>query len=134
MLLKKITIAAWMGFIAMPTVNAQQDTANRSRTSSQNNVPTWGASRNYQNDKYVYFPDYYTFYSPGRGYIYWNNGSWTNSPNVPSNMNSTDMNNLRIQTLDDPLNTFPERNYSDFNKRYPAQPVNGTLNPAPQVR
>jgi len=101
---------------------------------SQSVAPSWGQAHNYQNDKYVYFPDYYTFYSPGRGYTYWNNGNWMTSQNLPSNMSIIDMNNARTQTLDVPLNTFPERNINTYMNQYPAQPVNGTVLPAPQSR
>src|SRR5438477_356004 len=62
-------------------------------------TPAWAAAHQYHNDHDVYFPDYYTFYDPQRGYIYYKEGHWVNTTTVPTYMRSVDMNKARVQII-----------------------------------
>lgn len=122
------------------TANAQQPkTIHKSSTkmhsSSHRSTPSWGKAHKYNNDKYVYFQDYYTFYSPKRGYVYWNNGSWTTSQNMPQYMSNADLNGARMQILnDESLSSYPERNFPNYMNQYPSQPISGLNVPVPQAQ
>lgn len=95
--------------------------------------PSWAAAHHYTADRDVYFPDYYTFYDPERGYIYWNSGKWTTSTTVPSYMSNVDMNSARIQIIDEDTHMRPEVKYKTYRETYPAQKVEVTV-PIPDVR
>lgn len=97
-------------------------------------TPSWGQAHNYMNDRYVYFPDYFTFYSPTRGYIYANDKyGWSASHAVPASMRGADMSKVRVQLLDVPLKAYPEKKFESYYMHYPAQPVNGVMTPVPHV-
>jgi hypothetical protein len=95
-------------------------------------IPTWGPAHQYTGEKYVYFPDYYTFYEPDRGYVYWNNGKWTTSTTVPSYMSKADMNAARMQVIEE-TTVRPETQYRTYIQQYPAQKVEVTV-PVPDMR
>lgn len=102
------------------------------KTQTRNNtpMPPWGKAQGYNNDRYIYFPDYYTFYSPERGYTYYQNGNWTSSPNIPAYMAHADLDRARTHILTDvPNNTFPEKDFSSYKDRYPSQSATGATGP-----
>ncbi len=103
------------------TVTKNGKTKTKTRT-----TPSWGTAHHYNGDKYVYFPDYYTYYEPDRGYVYWNNGTWTTSSTVPSYMSKVDMNSARVQIIDD-MTVRPETRYKTYMETYPAQKVEVTV-------
>jgi hypothetical protein len=85
-------------------------------------VPEWGPAHKYKGDKYVYFPDYYSFYDPARGYVYWNNGTWTTTTEVPVYMSKVNLNKARVQVIED-MSAAPETRYKTYIKTYPARKV-----------
>jgi len=77
----------------------------------------------FQSNKHLYFPDYYAFYDPQRGYIFWNEEEkeWNSSLQVPKFMSEVDMSKTRIQILEGlSLDLRPEQNYPNYMKLYPA--------------
>lgn len=95
-------------------------------------MPDWAAAQNYSGDQCVYFPDYYTFYEPGRGYVYWNNGAWTSAGTLPSYMTDVNLNRARMQILND-VSARPETRYRNYIESYPAQKVEVAV-PVPGAR
>jgi len=85
--------------------------------------PKWALSQGYLNDRHVYFPDYHLFYTPARGYVYWEDGRWINSAEVPAYMKGVDLRRAKAQILEEDGNGFPERNYRALKQQYPAEPV-----------
>lgn len=86
--------------------------------------PGWGKKHGYQNNYHVYFPDYYTFYDPARGYVYWNNNYWVTSQSLPSFLTSVDLGRARIQILtNEPLSAHPEVRYHTYIGQYPARNI-----------
>ncbi len=86
--------------------------------------------------KYVYFPDYYAFYDPNRGYVFWSvdSSGWQSSRELPSFMSKIDFRKTRIKILDGlSLDLYPERNYPNYMKLYPAR-QNDPKVPVPGVR
>jgi len=74
--------------------------------------------------KYVYFPDFYAFYDPQRGYVFWNaeTKTWKTSQEPPKFMIKNDQSNVRIQILEGlHLDLRPEQNYPNYMKLYPAR-------------
>jgi len=88
--------------------------------------PSWWAPHHLTTDKYVYFQDYYTYYEPDRGYVYWNDGKWTTTTTVPAFMSTVDLNAARVQTIDD-MSARPEVKYKYYMETYPAQKVEVTV-------
>ncbi len=87
-------------------------------------VPRWSLTHGYMNDRPVYFPDYYLFYTPERGYIYWNEGAWLTSPTVPEFVKEVDLRRARVQIMDDEEgNQYPEKDFTMFRKSFPAERV-----------
>lgn len=77
----------------------------------------------FQSNKHLYFPDYYAFYDPQRGYIFWNEEEkeWNSSQQIPKFMSEVDMSKTRIQILEGlSLDLRPEQNYPNYMKLYPA--------------
>jgi hypothetical protein len=96
--------------------------------------PSWALSQGYMNDRIVYFPDYYLFYTPGRGYVYWSNGQWTNSTEPPAFLQQADMRKAHAEILDNTdINAFPEKEFLKYKEQYPAEPVEFAV-PIPAVR
>ena len=121
----------------LPVMAGAQEIHPKSRkekkTQTRNNtaMPSWGKAQHYKNDRYVYFPDYYTFYSPERGYTYYQNGNWTSSANMPGYMNNADLNKARTHKLNDvPNSAYPEKDFSTYINQYPAQ---SNMNPSVPV-
>ena len=86
--------------------------------------PPWAPAHGYRAKQHVYFPDYYTYYDPTRGYVYWNEGSWVVSRTVPSFLLNVDLGKARIQVLGDiGLSVHPELNYLEYQRLYPARGV-----------
>jgi len=106
----------------------------QTKVKTKGNPPVWAPAHGYRENRSVYFPDYYLFYQPGRGYVYWNNDAWTTSTTVPVYMNGVNLNNARMQMLSDiDVTTSPEQNYQVYLRQYPAQPVQITV-PVPAAR
>lgn len=84
-------------------------------------VPGWARPHNYNFQRHVYFPDYYTYYDPYRGgYTYWYNNSWMFSQTLPQFLMGVDLGRARIQMIGDiPVTTGPERYYQRYARRYP---------------
>ena len=77
----------------------------------------------YKYDHPIYFPDYYTFYDPQRGYVVWEKDSWIARPSMPLFLKSSDLKKPRIQILEDiGINKRPELDYPRYMKMYPALP------------
>jgi hypothetical protein len=121
-------LAGGLLLICLPLLsNAQTKTKEYKHGSVKTkSKPGWYTTHQVTEDKYVYFPDYYMFYEPDRGYVYWQNGKWTTSSSVPSYMQSVDLNSARIQTIDD-MSTRPEIKYKTYMQSYPAQKVEITV-------
>ncbi|HYD22550.1 MAG TPA: hypothetical protein VEB40_13805 [Flavipsychrobacter sp.] len=84
--------------------------------------PSW-APTGYSADHHVYFPDYYTFYDPRRGYVTWEKDSWVASPTMPLFLSNEDLSKARIQILNDiSIDKRPELSYPRYMKMYPARP------------
>src|SRR5437762_1987213 len=88
--------------------------------------PAWWTAHSLTSDKHIYFPDYYVFYEPDKGYVYWNNGKWINSSSVPAYMGPVDLNTARIQVIDD-MASRPELEFRTYSRTYPAQKVDITV-------
>jgi hypothetical protein len=96
--------------------------------------PDWAPAHGYRRDRHVYFQDYYTFYDPNRGYVYWQGDRWVNSPTVPVFLDRVDLGKARIQVLNDlDLSVRPEERYQTYQQLYPAERVEVTV-PVPTVR
>ncbi|WP_276134610.1 hypothetical protein [Polluticoccus soli] len=94
--------------------------------------PAWAEAHGYENNGHVYFPDYYLFYDPARGYTYWDGSVWTTSTTVPTYMSTVDLNAARVEMLHDArLNEHPELKYDTYIRQYPAQPVSITVQVPP---
>ncbi len=110
-------------------------TKSRSQTSQVvKPSPEW-AKTGYNNKSHVYFPDYYAFYDPQRGYVFWNAESktWNTSQEVPSFMSEVDMSHVRVQILDGlSLDLRPETNYPNYMKLYPSN-SSGNNVPVPRL-
>ncbi len=52
----------------------------------------------YQQEDYVYFPNYKAYYDPyRRGYVYQNKKGWMFSPNRPGFLTNIDLGNVKVQ-------------------------------------
>jgi len=90
----------------------------------------------FRTNQHVYFPDYYAFYDPNRGYVFWNQETktWNSSLQPPKFMSKVDMSHTRVQILKDlSLDLHPEQNYPNYMKLYPAQTANPDV-PVPNSR
>ena len=97
-------------------------------------APKWAEAHSYNNDKYVYFPDYYLFYSPVRGYVYWSNNAWTTSQAMPAYVNEMTLIGARAEMLDRvPVTGAPEREFKNYYKQYPAEPAPRSGIPVPRL-
>jgi hypothetical protein len=75
----------------------------------------------------VYFPDYYTFYSPQRGgYYYWGGNSWIFSVAMPGFLANVNLGAARMQIMSGvPVNAVP---YNYFNHYYAQYPPSASIN------
>jgi hypothetical protein len=89
--------------------------------------PQWASSHHYTGGKDVYFPDYYTFYDPQAGYVYWNSGKWETSATLPAFLSTVDLNNARVELIQENVITQPQKEYLIYKKRYPARKVEITV-------
>jgi hypothetical protein len=90
--------------------------------------PSWALSQGYMNDRIVYFPDYYVFYTPARGYVYWNGNQWTNSTEIPSFLQPADMRKAHAEILDNTdIDGHPEQEFLKYKEQYPAEPVSFSI-------
>jgi hypothetical protein len=100
----------------------------------KNGPPSWAKAHGYRNNRHVYFPDYYTFYDPNRGYVYWNDGNWIATPTVPSFLTTVDLGAARIHVLtNEQLTVRPETRYNTYVGQYPGRLV-GVAVPIPPRR
>lgn len=75
----------------------------------------------------AYYPDFYTFYDPARGYIYWQDSTWHVSSERPKFMKEAEKGRVRIELLHDRnIGSYPEDNAERYMKLYPAQNVTPT--------
>lgn len=87
-------------------------------------APGWAMAHNYNNDRVVYFPDYYMFYQPGRGYTYWTDGAWQTMEAVPAYYKDVDWNGARVEILEGvDIDTVPEKEWVRYHEMYPSRPV-----------
>ena len=87
-------------------------------------APFWASARNYANDRPVYFPDYYMFYTPGRGYTYWQDGAWHTSESYPDFYSSVDWTSANMHILTDAdLSLHAENEFPRYREQYPAVQV-----------
>jgi hypothetical protein len=97
---------------------------------------TSSTSSAFATKKHLYFPDYYAFYDPNRGYVFWNEQKkeWNTSLQPPKFMSKVDMSKTRIQILEGlSLDLRPEQNYPNYMKLYPAH-QNDPKVPVPNAR
>lgn len=98
-------------------------------------APKWAATHDYKNDKFVYFPDYYLFYTPVRGYVYWSNNAWSSSQAMPAYVNDMNLIGARAEPLENiPAEGFPERDFPTYYKQYPASPAPRSGIPIPPLK
>lgn len=105
-------------------------------TKTRKPPPAWGATKDYKGNNHIYYPDYYAFYDPKRGYVYWNvaTNSWTTSQEIPAFMTKVEMTKTRVEVLKGlSLDLYPERNYPNYMKMYPAQSTDPNV-PVPNHR
>lgn len=69
----------------------------------------------------LYFQDYYSFYVPKRGYIYWKDSTWKITDTLPPFMKDIRTKKVHVQILKDETNRAPEDNFGEYMKQYPAQ-------------
>jgi hypothetical protein len=123
---RNLLLGALMVFL--PLLLSAQET--KVKGNKMKTKPSWWGTHHITGEKYVYFPDYYTYYEPDRGYVYWNETKWTTSETVPSYMSSVDLNSARVQVIEE-TTTRPEVKYKYYMKTYPAQKVEVTV-PVPR--
>lgn len=98
-------------------------------------LPDWAEAQEYAGDVHLYLRDYYTFYDPTRGYVYWKDGEWVASPKVPEFLSSVDLKKARMHMLNElPLEERPEGRYKVYNRFYPAKEIEGSTAQVPKVR
>lgn len=128
----------------LPLISFSQDTAPKhtkhkhktgktGKTDKKPALPPWAASHNYDATAHVYFPDYYTYYDPGRGgYVFWNNGKYTFTPALPPFLEKVNLSKSRIQILKGlSLDLHPEENYPYYMKQYPPDNNGNVMVPVP---
>ena len=117
--------------------NAKKQKSKKEVPARKREVPlAVGVGKDYTGNSHIYYPDYYAFYDPNRGYVYWNvqTNSWTTSQQVPAFMSNVDMRRTRVQILKGlSLDLYPERNYPNYMKLYPAKLDNPSV-PVPNHR
>lgn len=75
----------------------------------------------------AYYPDFYAFYDPARGYVYWQDSAWQVSRERPAFMKEAQKGRVRIELLHDrTIGTYPEDNFERYMKLYPPQNVTPT--------
>jgi hypothetical protein len=85
------------------------------------------------NDRPVYFPDYYLFYTPERGYIYWQEGQWVSGPDIPSFVKEADLKRARTHIIEDEeINAYPEKQFTRYRDDFPAESLEKPV-PVPAV-
>lgn len=93
---------------------------NGRKTKVKTDAPGWAFERGYKNNIPVYFPDLYAFYDPVRGYVYWDNGAWATSPEIPFYLLPIDFAKARMEVLTGMrLGERPELKYITYVKQYP---------------
>ncbi|MGF7231187.1 hypothetical protein [Arachidicoccus sp.] len=77
----------------------------------------WAIAHGYNYRRHVYFPDYHVFYDARRrGYVYRNRGQWLFSVAVPSIIAGVDLDNARIEYMNNvPLDAYPQSYYDYYN-------------------
>src|SRR4051794_37619890 len=78
-------------------------------------APAWSAADKYSGRQDVYFPDYYVFYDPERGYYYWSDNKWTTSDTIPAFMSGIDMDKARVEVITGEI-TDPQNAYLIYKK------------------
>lgn len=68
----------------------------------------------------IYFQDYYSFYDPKRGFVYFSDSMWHVTDTVPTFMKDATVGKARIQVLQDPNERMPEDHFDQYLKMYPA--------------
>lgn len=100
----------------------------RAEAAEMKGPPAWAPAHGYRSDRHVYFPDYYTFYDPNRGYVYWQEDRWVTSRTLPVFMHGVDLNGARMNILDDvELSAKPEVEFRLWRERYPAENDNTAI-------
>ena len=86
--------------------------------------PEWADNIDYKHDRAVYFPDYYTFYTPFRGYVYWTEDGWTASRELPAHLREVNLFEARKEVLEATEGEgFPEKDYAGYRDRFPAEDI-----------
>ncbi|MBX2907706.1 MAG: hypothetical protein KF744_16800 [Taibaiella sp.] len=97
-------------------------------------TPKWAEAHGYKNDKFVYFPDYYLFYTPVRGYVYWSNNDWTSSQAMPAYVNDMNLIGARAEILNVPVAATPEQDFKRYYKEFPSEPSPRSGIPVPPMK
>ena len=119
--------------VCLPILCSAQGSRNTHPQTTASMAPAWASAHEYKNDKNVYFPDYYTFYNPVRGYICYSGGQWVSSKSAPAFMAKVDMNKARVHIFNEDAIPHPEENYNSYRDMYPAQKVATTV-PVPAIK
>jgi hypothetical protein len=123
---KKIVIAFFAALIPAAGFSQNNHPGNdrtyKTNATQKKAVPPWATAHHYDATAHAYFPDYYTYYDPGRGgYVFWQNGKYTFTPALPPFLEKVDLRNERIKILKGlSLDMHPELNYPYYMNLYPA--------------
>ncbi|HRO42839.1 MAG TPA: hypothetical protein PL009_08395 [Flavipsychrobacter sp.] len=124
--------AIWVGIMMFCAISTSaqtkmKDASPKAKKTAQAQKSTKASSskkKSFHSSKPVYFPDYYAFYDPARGYVFWNETThtWNESQQPPKFMMNIDMSKTRIQLIEGlHLDLRPEQNYPNYMKLYPAR-------------
>lgn len=117
--MKYLLLAVFVLTVWATSAMAQSPKQKKSKTqkSWQNTPP----------DQAAYYPDFYTFYDPARGYVYWQDSTWQVSRERPKFMKEAQKGRVRVELLHDrTIGTYPEDNAERYMELYPAQNVTPT--------
>lgn len=113
--MKSIILLAAIMLFCLPLTGNAQNVKTKTK-------PKWITVQHYTMEQAVYFPDYRTFYDPGKGYYYYDNSKWISSETPPAYLNDVDLGAARMEYIEE--RTFdPVKNYMKYGKMYPVQKV-----------
>lgn len=84
-------------------------------------IPVWAKEQQYHGRHYAYFPDYFTFFDPGKnGYTFWDGKAWIFSASVPEFLLNVDLGKARLVVMDKvSTRKAPYLYFDDYYKAYP---------------
>jgi hypothetical protein len=129
--MKKIFALLVLTFFLFSGVSAQGNSG-KDKNKSDKNVskgktntpkgkgpPPWAPAHGYKK-RHVYFPDHKTYYDQNEGvYIYYSNGNWTLSVEVPIHLKNVDLKLAAKVEIDMDDTDKPQVKFSEHLKLYP---------------